>query len=170
MGWHGRSAWVSLSSSPDSGAAPTAEALRAALEEFALRELVRQHRASFPPLWSVESWAKLLIWLALNSGCPADDLARFAAALDPARSARLRHVFFSREREDEGLRLEADPAEAGVWVRGLAGSAGPGADAGPELAAERILAVLQEEGLAERVVVEPERWQRQPGLVVVPWR
>lgn len=140
---------------------PSAEALRAGLEEFALRELVRQHRASFPPLWSVESWAKLLIWLALNSGCPTDNLTAFAAALDPARSARLRRLFFSREWEAEGLRLQADPAEEGVRIVALGGTALP---------AERIPALLAEEGLTERVEGEPDRWQWQQGVVVVPWR
>ncbi|MED5469940.1 MAG: protein phosphatase, partial [Cyanobacteriota bacterium] len=34
------------------------------LVDFALAELVRQHRDSFQPLWTVDSWAKLLIWMA----------------------------------------------------------------------------------------------------------
>ena len=140
---------------------PSAEALRAGLEDFALRELVRQHRASFPPLWTVESWAKLLIWLALNSGCPTDHLAAFAAALDPARSARLRRLFFSREWEAEGLQLQADPAEEGVLIAALGDTALP---------AERIPALLAEEGLAERVEEQPDRWQWRQGVVVVPWR
>ena len=40
---------------------------------------------SFPPPWSRESWAKLLIWLALNCGCGADSasLESFAASLGP---------------------------------------------------------------------------------------
>jgi len=157
-----------LSSPPapsGSPALPSPQALRAGLEEFALQELVRQHRTSFPPLWSVESWAKLLIWLALNSGCPADGLARFAAALDPARSARLRRLFFSREREEEGLRLLADPADGPVQVQPLAP-----ADADAALTAERIHTALEQVGLAERVEAEPQRWQRSEGLVAIPWR
>jgi hypothetical protein len=47
---------------------PVPQALQAALVDFAIGELVRQHRESFGPLWTVESWAKLLIWLALNCG------------------------------------------------------------------------------------------------------
>ncbi|MEI8251755.1 MAG: protein phosphatase, partial [Synechococcus sp. ELA057] len=46
--------------------------LQATLVDFALRELVRNHRTSFAPLWTPESWAKLLIWLALNCGCGTD--------------------------------------------------------------------------------------------------
>ena len=51
---------------------PSALALQATLVDFALAELVRQQRQSFQPLWSRESWAKLLIWLALNCGCGTD--------------------------------------------------------------------------------------------------
>ena len=65
---------------------------QAALFAFAITELVRQHRESFAPLWTVDSWAKLLIWLALSSGCPTDSVALegFAAGLGPALSRRLR--------------------------------------------------------------------------------
>ena len=45
-----------------------AASLQATLFDFAIGELVRQHRESFAPLWTLESWAKLMIWLALN--CP----------------------------------------------------------------------------------------------------
>ena len=33
--------------------------------EFALLELIYSKRDSFQPLWSVDSWAKFLIWLSL---------------------------------------------------------------------------------------------------------
>ena len=72
--------------------APAPEELQAALFHFAIGELVRQHRSSFPPLWSTESWAKLMIWLALNCGCSGDDegLRQFAASLGPALARTLR--------------------------------------------------------------------------------
>ena len=47
-------------------AAMNASSLQASLFDFAIGELVRQHRESFQPLWSTESWAKLMIWLSLN--------------------------------------------------------------------------------------------------------
>ena len=43
------------------GAPLSPDALRTNLADFALAELVRQHRGSFAPLWTIESWAKLLI-------------------------------------------------------------------------------------------------------------
>ncbi|MFM2081185.1 MAG: hypothetical protein RLZZ219_1867, partial [Cyanobacteriota bacterium] len=97
---------------------PDPAALQATLFDFAIAELVRQHRASFEPLWSAESWAKLLIWLSLNCGCSGDEagLKAFAGALGPLLSARLRRVFFERELLDLDLQLMADPAEQQVLV------------------------------------------------------
>ena len=71
---------------------PTPAAVQGRLAEFAIGELVRRHRSSFAPLWSTESWVKLLIWLALNCGCSGDEagLRAFRACLDPALSRRLR--------------------------------------------------------------------------------
>ena len=137
--------------------------LQATLFDFAIAELVRQHRESFQPLWTVDSWAKLMIWLALNCGCSSDEagLKAFAAALGPVISGRLRRTFFERELEDLELQLMADPAEQQVLVLPL----------GPvELLAdqERIAAAFERVGLAARVV-DPARWQRLDALVAIPW-
>ena len=159
---------------------PCQDTLRANLVDFALAELVRQHRASFAPLWTIESWAKLLIWLALNSGCAGDtaSLEAFAAALGPERSARLRQLFFSREFEASGLRLLADPAEGQVLVQGPAPEAGatassppassPPTASPPEL--EWIAAALDGVGLTALVVPDRQCWQVLPGVVVVPFQ
>ncbi len=145
--------------------APSAAALQATLFDFAIAELVRQHRESFPPLWTVESWAKLLIWLALNCGCSGDPAAleAFAAALGPVLTGRLRRTFFERELEDQGLQVMADPAERQVLVLPL----GPAAGA---IAPERVAAALEEVGLSP--LVSPDRlcWQSLEALVAVPWR
>lgn len=142
---------------------PSREALQATLFDFAIAELVRQHRESFQPLWSAESWAKLLIWLALNCGCSGDEagLQAFASAMGPAFSARLRRLFFERDLADLELQLMADPAEQQVLVL----PQGPE----PELLAQaRIQQALERVGLGERVA-EPERWQRLDALVAIPW-
>jgi len=160
---------------PAPAGAPPAAALRQNLVDFALAELVRQHRTSFAPLWTVESWAKLLIWLALNAGCPGDtaSLEAFAACLGPGRSARLRRLFFSRELADGTLRLLADPAEGQVLLQGPAQEAGamtasPPASSPPEL--EWIAAALDGVGLTALVVPERQCWQVRAGLVVVPFQ
>ena len=146
-------------------ASPDPLALQATLVDFALAELVRQHLQSFQPLWSAESWAKLLIWLALNCGCSGDEagLKTFAAALGPAQSARMRRLFFERELADLELQLMADPAEQQVLVL----------PQGPEdalLDPDHIAQALDRVDLSERVVADRSRWQRLDALVAIPWR
>ncbi len=150
---------------PAPGAAPDrdAVALQATLFDFAILELVRQHRDSFPPVWSAESWAKLLIWLALNCGCASDpaSLEAFAAALGPVLSGRMRRVFFERECDDLNLQLMADPADAqalALPLDALAGAPDP----------DRVAEALARVGLAERLA-PPGRWQRLDGLFSMPW-
>ncbi len=149
------------------GACPSmsASALQATLVDFALAELVRTHRDSFPPAWSAESWAKLLIWLALNCGCSSDPAAleSFAQALGPSLSRRMRHLFFSRELEDLNLQVLADPAEAQVLVQPLQAD-GTG---GLELA--RVEQALERCGLTTRLAPS-ERWQRLEALTAIPWQ
>lgn len=155
-------------SGPASVAVPPHDTLRANLADFALAELVRQHRSSFAPLWTIESWAKLLIWLALNSGCAGDtaSLEAFAASLGPERSGRLRCLFFSRECEVSGLRLLADPAEGRVLVEGAWFAAADGSESN----LEPVAAALDAVGLTALVVPERQRWQRGDGGVVIPFR
>lgn len=76
---------------------PDPEQLQGTLVDFALLELIRQHRESFQPLWSVDSWAKLMIWLSLNCGLSGerDSLEHFAVALGERITSRLRRTFLS---------------------------------------------------------------------------
>ena len=69
-----------------------ATGLQATLFDFSIAELVRQHRESFQPLWTAESWVKLLIWLSLNCGSSGDEagMARFLEALGPSLTTRMR--------------------------------------------------------------------------------
>jgi hypothetical protein len=144
---------------------PDPVALQGTLVDFAIAELVRANRNSFEPLWSAESWAKLLIWLALNCGCRGDrhGLEVFATALGPALTSRMRRVFFERELDDPELQLLADPAEQQALVLPL----GP---AEAVLQPERIALALERVGLAERLVQDRSRWQRLDALVAIPWR
>lgn len=142
----------------------SASALQATLVDFALAELVRAHRDSFPPAWTAESWAKLLIWLALNCGCGSDpaSLEAFAQALGPVLSQRMRHLFFSRELEDLNLQVLADPADAQVLVQPLQ------ADGTGPLDADRVAQALERAGLSARVA-DPARWQTLEALTAIPW-
>ncbi|MEA5389897.1 protein phosphatase [Cyanobium gracile UHCC 0139] len=149
---------------------PSVASLQGTLFDFAIAELVRQHRQSFPPLWTAESWAKLLIWLALSCGCSGDTLAleAFAAALGPTLTARMRRLFFERELPDLNLRVMADPAEQQVLL--LALEAGPVPGAPQAIAAERVAAALEAVGLSPLVTDDRLRWQSLEALVAVPWR
>jgi hypothetical protein len=144
---------------------PDPIALQGTLVDFAIGELVRANRSSFEPLWSSESWAKLLIWLALNCGCSGDreGLEAFAAALGPALTGRMRRLFFERELVDLELQVMADPAEQQVLVL-------PTGPAEAVLEPEAVARALERVGLSERVVAERERWQRLDALVAIPWR
>ena len=150
-------------SSP-SPASPNPLALQATLVDFALAELVRQNRESFQPLWSSESWAKLLIWMALNCGCSGDEegLKTFAEALGAVQTGRMRRVFFERELGDLELQLMADPAEQQVLVL-------PQGPADEVLEPGRITRALERVGLTERLPADQERWQRLDALVAIPW-
>ena len=139
-----------------------ATGLQATLFDFAIGELVRQHRESFQPLWTVDSWVKLLIWLSLNCGCSGDEagMARFVEALGPAVTTRMRRVFFLRELEDFDLQVMADPAEQQVLVLPM----GPGVS----LDLDRAAAVIELVQLQGLVVSEQDRWQQLDAAVVIP--
>ena len=138
-----------------------ATGLQATLFDFAIAELVRQHRQSFEPVWSLDSWVKLLIWLSLNCGCQGDEkgMQRFAEALGPTLTTRMRRVFFERELEDLELKLMADPAEQQVLVLPM----GPGVPLDLEQAATAINRVRLTDHVAD-----PERWQQMDAVIAIP--
>ena len=143
---------------------PDPDQLQGTLVDFALMELIRQHRESFQPLWTVDSWAKLLIWLALNCGLSGerDSLEQFAKALGAPLTSRLRRVFFERELGDLELQVLADPAEQQVLVLSQV----------PEDASvlhlDQVAKALERVGLTGRVV-ERARWQQLDGVMTIPW-
>ena len=136
--------------------------LQATLFDFAIAELVRQHRGSFQPLWTAESWVKLLIWFSLNCGCSGDELGvtRFVEALGPTVTTRMRRVFFERELEDLDLQVMADPAEQQVLVLPM----GPGVP----LDVDRAAAVIERVQLRSLVVTDRSRWQLLDAVVAIP--
>ena len=138
--------------------------LQATLFDFAIAELVRQHRDSFQPLWTAEAWAKFLIWLALNCGCSGDQqgLETFAMALGPVVTGRMRRVFFERELEDLDLQVMADPAEQQVLVLPMGPTLGAMDPSGVAQALERV-------GLVARIPADSRAWQQLDGVVAIPW-
>ena len=136
--------------------------LQATLFDFAITELVRQHRQSFQPLWTRDSWVKLLIWLSLNCGSRGDEegMKQFVDALGPVVTSRMRRVFFERELDDLDLQVMGDPAEQHVLVLPMA--------PGVSLDLERATAAVQRVGLQELVVADQNRWQQLDAVVVIP--
>ena len=145
---------------------PDPEQLQGTLVDFALLELIRHHRESFQPLWTVDSWAKLMIWLALNCGLSGerDSLEHFAAALGDRITSRLRRTFFERELADLELQVLADPAEQQVLLLSQA----------PQdlsiLNPDRLAAALERVGLTRLVVADRSRWQQLEAVVAIPWK
>ena len=138
--------------------------LQGTLCDFAIAELVRQHRDSFQPLWTAEAWAKFLIWLALNCGCSGDQqgLEAFALALGPVMTGRMRRLFFERELEDLDLQVMADPAEQQVLVLPMGPALGAMDPSGVAQALERV-------GLMDRIPADSSAWQQLDGVVAIPW-
>ena len=136
--------------------------LQATLFDFAIAELVRQHRQSFQPLWTRDSWVKLLIWLSLNCGCRGDEegMQKFVEALGPVLTSRMRRVFFERELKDLDLQVMGDPAEPQVLVMPMA--------PGVPLDLERATAAVARVGLQELVVADQDRWQQLDAVVAIP--
>jgi len=137
--------------------------LQAKLFDFALLELVRQHRESFQPLWTQESWAKFLIWLALNCGLSGEreSLELFAQALGPLLTNRMRKVFFERTFEDLELHLMADPSEKMVLVMKL----GPGTSIDYNKASKALIRT----GLLEMIISERSTWESLEEIIAIPW-
>ena len=136
--------------------------LQATLFDFAIAELVRQHRQSFQPLWTRDSWVKLLIWLSLNCGCRGDEegMKQFVEALGPVVTSRMRRVFFERELDDLDLQVMGDPAEQQVLVMPMV--------PGVPLDLERAKAAVARVGLQELVVADQGRWQQLDAVVAIP--
>ena len=144
---------------------PDSEQLQGTLVDFALLELIRHHRESFQPLWTVDSWAKLMIWLSLNCGLSGEceSLEHFAAAIGERITSRLRRTFFERELADLELQVLADPAEQQVLLLSQA----------PQdpsvLKPDRLATALERVGLTPMVVLDRSRWQQLEAVVAIPW-
>ncbi len=145
---------------------PDPDQLQGTLVDFALLELIRQNRLSFQPLWTVDSWAKLMIWLALNCGLSGEtnSLEHFANSLGEQITTRLRRTFFERELDDLELLVLADPAESQVLLLSQAPQ-----DAAV-LAPERLALALERVDLLNLVTADRTQWKALDGVIAVPWK
>ena len=131
--------------------------------EFALLELIYSKRDSCQPLWSVDSWAKFLIWLSLNCGLSGEkeSLEMFAKAMGSALTSRMRKIFFERTLEDLSLHVMADPAEAQVLIMPIV--------LDKEINDNDVIQALQTIGLSEKVALSSAVWERHDSIVSIPW-
>ena len=131
--------------------------------EFALLELIYSKRDSFQPLWSIDSWAKFLIWLSLNCGLSGEkeSLEMFAEAMGSPLTSRMRKIFFERALEDLSLHVMADPAEAQVLIMPIAVE--------KRINNNDVVQALQTIGLSEKVSLSSAAWERHDSIVSIPW-
>ena len=137
--------------------------IQAKLFDLALVELVRQHRESFQPLWTVDSWVKFLIWITLNCGLSGEkeSLVFFAEALGPKLTARMRRVFFERNVDALTLQVMADPAESKVLVLPISDSA--------LVTFDQAKQALDQVGLLKRVALDEKLWLELDAVIAIPW-
>ncbi len=138
--------------------------IQATLFEFALFELVRGHRNSFQPLWTVDSWVKFLIWMTLNCGLSGEreSIELFVDALGPPLTTRMRKIFFERNLETFSMHLMADPAESKVLIMSASGSMSVNLAQAEQ--------ALDQVGLLERVELDQRFWQKLDGAIALPWK
>ncbi len=132
--------------------------------DFALTELVRSHRESFQPLWSVDSWVKFLIWMALNCGLSGEQasLELFAESFGPVLTRRMRKIFFERNLDQFSLCVMADPSESNILLIPLeGGSSIQFADA-----AKALITI----GLNNVIEQNQEIWKLNDGIITIPWK
>ena len=131
--------------------------------EFALLELIYSKRDSFQPLWSVDSWAKFLIWLSLNCGLSGEkeSLEMFAEAMGSPLTRRMRKIFFERVLEDLTLHVIADPAEAQVLIMPIA--------LDKMINDNDVVQALERIGLSDKVSLSSAAWERHDSIVSIPW-
>ncbi len=131
--------------------------------EFALLELIYSKRDSFQPLWSIDSWAKFLIWLSLNCGLSGEkeSLEMFAKAMGSPLTSRMRKIFFERVLEDLSLHVMADPAEAQVLIMPIA--------LDTRINDIEIVQALERIGLSDKVSLSSAAWERHDSIVSIPW-
>ncbi len=132
--------------------------------EFALDELVLKHRESFQPLWTVESWVKFLIWIALNCGVSAEiqSIEAFVEAMGEPLTGRMRRLFFARTLDLLSLKVMADPAESQVLVMSTISSA--------SITNEQVSEALDQVKLLDRVVTDQALWKGLDALIAIPWK
>jgi len=138
--------------------------IQAKVFTFAFSELVLNQRDSFEPLWTIESWAKFLIWMSLNCGFSGEkeSLELFAEALGMPLTSRMRKLFFERTVNSLSARLIADPGESHLFLMPL--------NAGEKIDFDKVGMTLKDMGLSERLDLISSNWNDDDGVISIPWK
>ena len=136
--------------------------IQAKVFDFAFSELVRNQRNSFDPMWTPDSWAKFLIWIALNCGFSGqrDSLELFAEALGAPLTSRMRRIFFERTFEYLDLKMIGEPAEDHVLIMPIGEKS---------LNLEKVVKALEDAELTSRVSKNRDNWKELDSIYAIPW-
>tara|TARA_Y100001968_G_scaffold275985_1_gene270044 strand:- start:20786 stop:21271 length:486 start_codon:yes stop_codon:yes gene_type:complete len=139
-------------------------AIQAKAFDFALTDLVRRHRESFQPLWTVDSWVKFMIWMTLNCGLSGEreTLELFAESLGSVLTSRMRKLFFERNLETFSLCVMADPAETIVLLLPFNGEV--------QIPLDKASQALESIELSQYVVLDQAAWSVNDGVISIPWK
>ena len=139
-------------------------AIQAKVFDFALMDLVRKNRKSFLPIWTIDSWVKFLIWLAINCGCSGDreGIQIFEQSLGPLMKRKMRKIFFERILEDLSIYVIADPAESNVFLMPVDGQT--------KINFSDALQALEIVGLMQNVVLDQSTWKLQEKIISISWK
>tara|TARA_Y100001968_G_scaffold117393_1_gene106788 strand:+ start:1159 stop:1605 length:447 start_codon:yes stop_codon:yes gene_type:complete len=131
--------------------------------DFALTELVLNHRNSFQPMWTIDSWVKFLIWMALNCGLNGEreSLELFAQSMGDPLIRRIRKIFFERTLEELSFYVLADPAESHVIVMPFSIET--------EISNSSAVKVLKAIGLHETLLKHQSTWEIHERIISIPW-
>ncbi len=137
--------------------------IQAKVFDFAFSELVRSKRNSFNPLWTPDSWAKFLIWIALNCGISGEreSLELFAESLGAPLTSRMRKIFFERTLDEASCSLIGDPSEPNILLMQTTFE--------KPLNFDLVEEVLENVGLIPRVDLDRSKWQEHDGVIAIPW-
>ena len=138
--------------------------LKTKFVDFALAELVRSNRESFEPLWTVDSWAKFLIWIALNCGIAIENqgLESFAHSIGIPLSTRMRRIFFERIMDQLQLHVIADPADPEVLIMPL--------NTSNLIDKNDAFQALEALDLLNKVENDQKKWKVLDSLIAIPWQ
>ena len=138
--------------------------LQGKIFDLALFELVKNHRETFEPLWTTDSWVKFLIFLTLQCGLSGEreSLEIFVEALGPRLATIMRRNFFERILENPSLKLIGEPADKEVLIMPR--------QIDQEISFKEAEQAIFDVGLAGLINSNKHDWKKLDALIAIPWK